>query len=554
MPYIFNIDSSLWWDHENAQANKPCFKIQSCTCMSLFIRLELNQSNMMLCYCNCVAGGPDRVCLLGDETSHTTETKRKTGDWAYVKNHCVWFCGRRDRQIKRIGKRINLDWIEHKIAKKLLGSECSLVLDKSSAISQTLIHLFVVSESSLHNSKKLASLRSNLHNLLPVYAQPDFVHIVPKLPMTAHGKTDRNALLRSVQKSLAHKDIKTIRELLQSSWKECLQMTKARRTDSDKLELFQNDPVMKLSVWDVKEDDLFIASGGTSLEAVRLADLLESWLSKHVKTPVNFPELLDVILSQSFGALCGYMESALNSQNGIDLASNGTSMTYKADGDNDEIFFDLNSAMKLPLKRKVLSSVDGASPKDEVDVKSKRLSTAEKNSNSVEIGTNNSELKTCFCSVRRGNQWTVCTFCTLSRTFATSDITSQRETFAPNESHLQSFSASGDVSTNKNQTLPSPEDVNAPGTLVTVTCQWRTCLYKCIDASPLVVNSPGGCEGEVFIGSHGKVFMCIRLSDGEVLWERSVGDRIESSAAISACGTYVIVGEVFLLSQGDRAY
>ena len=522
--------------------------------MSLFIRFELNQNNMMLCYCNCTAGGPDRVCLLGDETSHTAETKRKTGDWAYVKNHCVWFCGRRDRQIKRMGKRINLDWIEHEIAGKLLGSECSLVLDKSGGISQSRIHLFVVSESSLYNSKKLASLRSNLHNLLPVYAQPDFVHLVPKLPMTAHGKTDRDGLLRSVQKSLAHKDIKTIRELLQSSWKECLQVTKARRTDSDKLELFQNDPVMKLSAWDVKEDDLFIASGGTSLEAVRLADLIESWISKQVKTPMNFPELLDVILSQSFGALCGYMESAVNGQSGIDLGSiKGTTMVYKEEGDNDEIFSDLNSgkdAMKLPLKRKVLSSVDGASPKDEVDVKSKRLSTAEKNSNSVESGTNNSELKTCFCSVRRGNQWTVCTFCTLSRPFATSDITSQTESFAPNESHLNYFSASGD----KNQTLPSPEGVNAPGNQVTVTCQWRTCLYKCIDASPLVVNSPGGCGGEVFIGSHGKVFMCIRLSDGEVLWERSVGDRIESSAAISACGTYVIVGEVFLLSQGDRAY
>ena len=526
--------------------------------MSLFIRLELNQNNMMLCYCNCIAGGPDRVCLVCDETSHTAETKRKTGDWAYVKNHCVCFCGRRDRQIKRMGKRINLDWIEHEIAEKLLGSECSLVLDKSGGISQSRIHLFVVSESSSYNSKKLASLRSNLPNLLPVYAQPDFVHIVPKLPMTAHGKTDRDALLRSVQKSLAHKDIRTIRELLQSSWKECLQVTKARRTDSDKDELFQNDPAMKLSAWDVKEDDLFIASGGTSLEAVRLADLIESWISKQVKTPINFPELLDVILSQSFGALCGYVESALNGQNGIDLDSiKGTTMVYKEEGDNEEIFSDLNSGkdgMKLPLKRKVLSSVDGASPKDEVDVKSKRLSTAEKNSNSVESGTNNSELKTCFCSVRRGSQWTVCTFCTLSRPFAASDITSQTESFAPNESHLHYFSASGDVSTDKNQTLPSPKDVNAPGSQVTVTCQWRTCLYKCIDASPLVVNSPGRCEGEVFIGSHGKVFMCIRLSDGEVLWERSVGDRIESSAAISACGTYVIVGEVFLLSQGDRAY
>ena len=62
-----------------------------------------------------------------------------------------------------------------------------------------------------------------------------------------------------------------------------------------------------------------------------------------------------------------------------------------------------------------------------------------------------------------------------------------------------------------------------------------------------MVYSQGSSEGEVYIGSHGHVFMCIRLSDGKVLWESRVGDRIESSAAVSKCGRYVIVGEVHVL-------
>lgn len=89
---------------------------------------------------------------------------------------------------------------------------------------------------------------------------------------------------------------------------------------------------------------------------------------------------------------------------------------------------------------------------------------------------------------------------------------------------------------------------------VSVSCQWRTCLYKCIDASPLVVHAPGRSEGEVFIGSHSHVFMCIRLSDGKVLWESRLGDRIESSAALSLCGRYVVVGKYCMLFLDTREY
>ena len=46
----------------------------------------------------------------------------------------------------------------------------------------------------------------------------------------------------------------------------------------------------------------------------------------------------------------------------------------------------------------------------------------------------------------------------------------------------------------------------------------------------------------VYIGSHSHKFCAISMSTGDCVWETTLGDRIESSAALSACGNYVIVG------------
>lgn len=166
---------------------------------------------------------------------------------------------------------------------------------------------------------------------------------------------------------------------------------------------------------------------------------------------------------------------------------------------------------------------------------------------------NASGLKTCFCSVRRGNQWTICKVCRNSKTNTVDCMGRQPQTFKTfhsNQSCSQTSSVFSDVIREKShrQVLSSSIEKEASGFSVTITSQWCTCLNKCIDASPLVIHSPGRCEGEVFIGSHAHVFMCIRLSDGEVLWERRVGDRIESSAALSVCGKFVTVGTAFILN------
>ena len=526
-------------------------------------------------------GGSDRVCLLGDETAVTAETMRATGDWAFVKDHCIWFCGRKDRQIKRMGKRINLDWIEQEISEKLLNEACSLIIEKSDYSSYSRLHLFVIEKSLPYKSNKVTSLRTGLINLLPVHAQPDFVHVVSHLPMTAHGKVDRKALLSGVQDMPDPEDVKSVREFLKNAWKESLEVIEVRKqqelTVSSKMEFFsEHKDLRNFDENDVAEDDMFIASCGSSLSAVKLADSIEAWISRQQKSPMKLPELLDVILSKPFGALCCYVESKLDQTNSHDdgdfmrtplgyiNAHRGGDLRTTTAGRTDRVedMYSANGstrqAGKPSLKRK--SSLGDVSVlMDEKDSRQKKAIL--KNPTSVEDSDLcededdcASELKTCFCSVHRGNQWTSCKFCINSKPSVagcTIRQTQSFKTFNCKQTFAQSSSVPSEMVAVKCHSLSisSSKETKAPGSKVAITCQWRTCLYKCIDTSPLVVYSPGRCEGEVFIGSHGHVFMCIRLSDGEVLWERRVGDRIESSAALSLCGKYVVVGKehVFVL-------
>ena len=58
-------------------------------------------------------GGRYRVCLVGDETTPPGDGMRCTGDWGSVEEGGAVVCnGRMDRQMKRSGQRINLDYIQ----------------------------------------------------------------------------------------------------------------------------------------------------------------------------------------------------------------------------------------------------------------------------------------------------------------------------------------------------------------------------------------------------------------------------------------------------------
>lgn len=69
---------------------------------------------------------------------------------------------------------------------------------------------------------------------------------------------------------------------------------------------------------------------------------------------------------------------------------------------------------------------------------------------------------------------------------------------------------------------------------------WSSDTGRCVDASPVLLVAPE--RTTVFIGSHSHRLQALNLRNGEVIWERILGDRLESSAAITKCGTLVVVG------------
>lgn len=57
-------------------------------------------------------GGKERVCFLDDEISLPVGTMRATGDFVRVKDAKIFFLGRKDNQIKRHGKLLNLEYVQ----------------------------------------------------------------------------------------------------------------------------------------------------------------------------------------------------------------------------------------------------------------------------------------------------------------------------------------------------------------------------------------------------------------------------------------------------------
>ena len=186
----------------------------------------------------------------------------------------------------------------------------------------------------------------------------------------------------------------------------------------------------------------------------------------------------------------------------------------------------------------------------------------ESEDSSINAPSSVADVKTCFCTVQRQNQFIICNICKHSTPSTDRLVAGKAQTFSASQTSVQDGTISCEAAPSPIMTKVSKEFFssfqdhkvskntenfnNAKGK-VSVSCKWRTCLYKYIDASPLEVRAPGRSEGEVFIGSHSYTFMCSRLSDGKVLWESRLGDRIESSAALSLCGRYVIVGKVLYI-------
>ena len=77
---------------------------------------------------------------------------------------------------------------------------------------------------------------------------------------------------------------------------------------------------------------------------------------------------------------------------------------------------------------------------------------------------------------------------------------------------------------------------------ITLTIKSKQNLGKCIDASPLVVDSQLLDEPLVLIGCHSRRFVAMTI-EGVLKWELVTSDRIESSATLTADGHFCVFGK-----------
>ena len=117
----------------------------------------------------------------------------RTGDLVDIdENGNLYFCGREDLQIKRMGYRIELEEIESTCSQIEYINE-SIAFTKSDKFDQTLLYLIVSSSKHISSS----SARQDLKQILPSYMIPNKIKVIfEKLPKNANGKIDRNASQR----------------------------------------------------------------------------------------------------------------------------------------------------------------------------------------------------------------------------------------------------------------------------------------------------------------------------------------------------------------------
>ncbi|XP_048589326.1 beta-alanine-activating enzyme isoform X2 [Nematostella vectensis] len=514
-------------------------------------------------------GGHNRICFLNNEMDVSPGTMRASGDWALINNDQIWFLGRKDRQIKRLGQRTNLLWIEQALARVLPRHTFVAVVVKSKVSSEQQmfqlpkmdrLHLFVTSSDDSSSWDLSFRVRSIIKDVLPVHAHPDHIHIVSDLPLTSHGKVDMETLLEGIR-SYQHVETSS-RGHINKMWLEATgfgnntgkyapssekdrkdDLKKSRReriTEGDEDYDLDTSSSSRLTL--VEAGSMFLASGGNSLQAVKLAESITWWLQKNKSGKcLELDDLLDVILNKPFGELCRYVEqkcSVLHTDD--ERLDKGAHVISEWNGNSGVSTIKVGKLSSGEDCHRLPGSGAQFSVGESITDPSGKRSCLRKqgfNVKRIKHGATSSVTDVfepkgvCCCSVRRGVQITICKLCAGSSS-------------SQPISHSDCVSYSGRRLGNRTVQLSK---------------KWRANLYKCTDASPLVVGcrvadldstEKGSGEaalfhvesGLVYVGSHAHVFKAMRLSDGEVMWETEVGDRIESSAVLSRCGTCIIFG------------
>uniref|UniRef100_A0A8C3V7C9 Beta-alanine-activating enzyme n=1 Tax=Catharus ustulatus TaxID=91951 RepID=A0A8C3V7C9_CATUS len=502
-------------------------------------------------------GGEERICFLDDEITVPLGTMRETGDFVRVKNAKLFFLGRKDSQIKRHGKRFSIEYVQQ-VAEDLCQVEACAV----TWYQQEKLILFVLPKDDFEERETLKELQKHL----PAYAVPDEIVVIKALPLTSHGKVDISELNKIYQNHLNSRrrdsklsDAEELWERLLYLWKVDLQVLPesgiscgvgleevnveylfvcAGPFHIDVYEVISQgigcvlDPLWTTEVGlqnqrsvlglpcdytGISKNAVFLYSGGDSLKALRFYEEIEMLVGKAL------PGLLEVILSHSIEEVYRHILKVLFPDE-EQLMNPDNAVKRKLRGNSGEEF--LGKYIKLTSERD-LEIASGLIPFIALNRGNHFFSmnftkSSMQSENAVQIGVEPLQQPSFLPS-------------------KTSDVMKSHEQGSELENRILTLENKANKNDHSSVQQIHAECNNSSVAEVALCVRWKSNTRKCVDASPLVII-PAKEEVSVYVGSHSHAMQAIDLELGEIKWEKTLGDRIESSACVSKCGNFIVVG------------
>lgn len=120
----------------------------------------------------------------------------RTGDIAYYENGVLYYCGRKDFQIKLNGFRIEIEDIENNLRKVSNVENCVVLpIFKEEKISHLASFVTLKEDNGLSSLKNSIIIKDELKKYIPSYMIPRNIKVIKEFPINTNGKIDRKKLM-----------------------------------------------------------------------------------------------------------------------------------------------------------------------------------------------------------------------------------------------------------------------------------------------------------------------------------------------------------------------
>ncbi|XP_034036379.1 beta-alanine-activating enzyme [Thalassophryne amazonica] len=429
-------------------------------------------------------GGLDRVCLLDGEDTVVPGTMRATGDWVDVNGGQLYYLGRRDRLIKRHGKQVNLDSLQQVILTVPEVDACAVCLYE-----RFRLLAFVVASTS--SDQKSATALAEHHKEAASSVELDLDETD-----SADGEL-RRLIVNQLSQLLPSYSIPDSLVLISA-----LPLSRHGKVDMDALmKIYQrrrhleSDSSLgdvintKQTIQRLWQETLGLAEHAAVEDESRFllsgGDSLKALcLHEDILTVVGVtsPQLLEIILDGTFSDIVHHVAAVILKQP-LEIRSESNKRHAEA-----------SSAGLTKRERKDWTATEQLTEEEEDSFRRRVVKVLRRAGEMIEMNFQNAEMSKAP---------------SLSRNLGSD----QKESCA-----------------------------------LALGLSWSSDTGRCVDASPVILVQGGtdlrsaGARTSVIIGSHSHRVQALDLDTGSLLWERVLGNRIESSAAVSECGSLVVIG------------